>query len=103
MTHFEDGPAKDKTLMLKRSPLYLRVVEVNGAWDALDQLDDRPRPEEKLYAYERVGKVGMVHINTGRKNHGGLFPMATYRFISDQPDDADMRDSERWRQRCRPR
>lgn len=97
MTHFEDGPAKDKTLMLKRSPLFLRVVTAGEAIDALDQLEDKPEPHEKIYAYERFGEVGMVHINCGRKNHGGFFPVATYRMTAHQPEDADMRDTERWK------
>lgn len=101
MTHFEDGPAKDKTLMLKRAPRFLRVVDENGQFDALDQLDDAPRPDEKIYVYERVGKVGMIHINTGRKNQGGVFPMATYRFIENQPDDAVMRNRDQWQSYCR--
>ncbi len=101
MTHFEDGPAKGQTLMLKRTPFFLRVVEADGKWDALDQLNDRPLPEEKIYVYKRTGKPGMVHLNMGRKNHGGLFPMATYRVIDQQPRDADMRDNERWQRWCR--
>lgn len=101
MTHFEDGPAKGQTLMLKRAPHFLRVVETDGTWDALDQLDDQPEPQEKIYAYRRVGKPGMVHINTGRKNHGGFFSMAAYRFYSEQPADSQMRDSEQWQQWCR--
>ncbi len=101
MTHFEDGPAKGQTLMLKRAPQFLRVVEANGKWDALDQLDDKPEPQEKIYAYKRVGKPGMIHINMGRKNHGGFFPMAEYRFCSEQPPDCGMRDKERWQWWCR--
>ncbi|RJP48772.1 MAG: hypothetical protein C4586_08655 [Anaerolineaceae bacterium] len=103
MTHFEDGPAKGETLMLKRSPIFLRVVEVNGQWDALDQLDDEPAPHEKIYAYERIGEPGMVHINAGRKGNSGWYPMAAYRFITDQPTDSAMLDSEAWRQWCRNR
>lgn len=101
MTHFEDGPAKDKTLMLKRAPRFLRVVEENGQFDALDQLDDEPRPNENIYAYERVGEVGMIHINAGRKNHGGLFTMATYRYIKDQPKDINMRNRDQWQLWCK--
>ena len=38
MTTFQDGPAKGMTLMLKRTPVYLRVVCSLGKVDALDQL-----------------------------------------------------------------
>ncbi len=99
MTHFIDGPAAGQTLMLKRAPLYLRVVEKNGAWDALDQLEDTPDPAEKIYAYERVGKPGQVHINQG-SGRGGWFTMAEYSLVADQPGDVVMRDPESWRKWC---
>lgn len=101
MTHFEGGPAHGQTLMLKRSPFFLRVVEDKGAFDALDQLDDQPRPGEKLYAYRREGEARMVHVNTGRKPGGGFYPMATYRFMTPQPSESDMADRDLWRQWCR--
>ena len=100
MTSIEDGPAKGQTFMLKRAPLLLRVVESDGTWDALDQLDDLPNPWEKIYAYERVGDVGQVHINAGRSAGHGWYTMASYRFVPDQPTDAEMRDPEKWQAWC---
>lgn len=47
MTTFIDGPAKGQTLMLRRNPVYLIVTEENGKFDALDQLEDAPKPTEK--------------------------------------------------------
>lgn len=98
MTHFEDGPAQGQTLMLKRSPRFLRVVRAGRTWDALDQLEDRAEPNETIYVYERVGEPGRVHLNCGRG--GGTFSMASYRFFSHQPPEADMRDNEAWQRWC---
>jgi hypothetical protein len=95
MTRFQDGPAVGQTLMLKRALRFLRVVEANGKWDALDQPEDNPNSNEKLFAYEIVDKPGMMHINRGR--HGsGFYPMACYRFVSAQPSDEQMRRPHLW-------
>ena len=99
MTKFQDGPAKGKTLMLKRAPLFLRVVEKGGEFDALDQLKDTPAPDEKLTAYVLTKKTGLVHINMGRKG-GGWYPMAEYKLASVQPYDATMRAADKWRAWC---
>jgi len=72
MTTFKDGPAKGQTLMLRRAQMFLRVVQdPKGTWDALDQPDDTPKPEERLYAYRIDGQPAMAHycIRGGR---GGL-------------------------------
>lgn len=99
MTTFQDGPAKGQHLMLKRAARFLRVVESSGKWDALDRLDDEPRPDEKIYAYEIVSKPGMCHINAG-KGQGGFYPLATYKFVTNQPTDAEMRAYESWLKWC---
>lgn len=94
MTQFENGPAKGTTLMLKKSPRFLRVTEENGKFDALDQPTDTPSPTEKIYVYERVGDPGAVHINA--KKGGGFYSMATYRYFENQPTDEYMRDAAKW-------
>ena len=64
MTTFQDGPAKGKILMLKRAARFLRVVvDGSGTVDALDQLDDQPGADEKIYAYEITARPGMMHIH----------------------------------------
>jgi hypothetical protein len=98
MTTFQDGPAKGKTLMLRRAPRFLRVVEKNGKFDALDQLDDKPEPGENLFAYEITGRPGMMHIH--KRGGGGWYPIANYRFIEPQPTDAEMRTIEAWHSWC---
>jgi|ERR1051325_882218 hypothetical protein len=101
MTSFEDGPAKGQHLMLKRAARFLRVVEADGKWDALDQPDDRPRPKEKLYAYEITARPGWCHLNCGRRGGGsGFYPIATYRLVKTQPADAEMRSAEAWSRWC---
>jgi len=56
MTRFLDGPAEGVTLMLRRAPIYLRVVHRGTEWDALDALDDRPTPDETIYVYVLHGE-----------------------------------------------
>lgn len=99
MTHFQDGPAKDQHLMLKRAPRFLRVVEQDGQWDALDQITDTPRPREKVHAYEIVGVPGMCHVNIAG-GRGGMFVAALYAHCPVQPSDAEMRGIENWRAWC---
>lgn len=99
MTTFQDGPAKGQTLMLKRAARFLRVVEADGKFDAIDQPDDKPAPNEKLYAYTVVGEVGHCHIRAGR-GRGGFYPIATYKLVESQPTDAEMRDIASWHAWC---
>ena len=95
---FLDGPATGRTLMLKRSPKFLRVVESDGGFDALDQPDDTPRPTEKLYAYQLADKRGTVHICGGRAS--GWHALVDYKVISEQPTDETMRGTDKWREWC---
>ena len=104
MTRFTNGPATGVTLLLRRVPIYLRVVAKQRQcgrpeWDALDQVDDTPTSDETLYAYRKVSDDGTVHINRGR--HGsGFYAIATYEFIEPQPSDTTMRDTQQWRDWC---
>lgn len=100
MTTIVDGPAAGQHLMLKRSPYFLRVVEKDGKWDALDQLDDTPDPGEKIYVYKLMEKPMTVHINAGR-GRSGWHQMAAYVFIQDQPADSEIRGTEEWRKWAR--
>ncbi len=105
MTTFVDGPAKGKTLMLRRAVVFLRVtVNEAGEIDALDQPEDTPKPsEEWIYAYINTGeREGNVHIRYGgnKKHLSGFYPMAEYRLYSFQPPDEIMRDNAKWREWC---
>lgn len=95
MTRFVDGPAKGQLLLLKRAPLFLRVVLApDGKWDALDQLEDKPAPEEKLFAYEITAPPGWCFMD-GPKCRG-RYASAEYRLVAQQPMDAWMRDETTW-------
>lgn len=98
MTRFEGGPANGKNLMLKRipAPLFLRVTEKAGKFDALDQLTDEPEPGETLYVYRREGEPSWCHLNIAG-GRGGFFQMATYRFVEQQPDQATLLETDLWR------
>lgn len=101
MITFKQGPADGKTLSLQRVPVYLRVV-VDGAGniDALDQLDDTPRPGETIYVYKILNHAGTVHIDrrdpkTGRRV-GEWMQMATYQLMEEQPTQEQARDTATW-------
>lgn len=100
MTQLLGGPANGTTLMLKRAPLFLRVVRnARGDVDALDQLDDEPQPDEQIIVYRREGEVGNVHIHSAR-GRGGWYTTAQYRAVDQQPEDADVRETQPWRNWC---
>lgn len=97
MTRFLDGPAAGEVLFLKRAPMYLRAVQdAGGKWDALDLLDDAPAPDERIVVYRIEGEPSYCHINMRGKG-GGVFHGGTYRLISPQPQDEDVRTIAAWR------
>jgi hypothetical protein len=100
MTRFKDGPAKGQLLMLNRSPIFLRVVEKDGKWDALDQWEDSPRPGESIHVYQRVGEAGTCHIYA-RGGGGGFFSAGDYEHVAEQPSDEDVRNTAKWQAWCR--
>jgi hypothetical protein len=103
VTTFEDGPARGQTLELKRAPRFLRVCRAPDlTFDALDLMEDTPKPEETLIAYERTeGRtVGFIDYGGKDRHKSGPFTSCRYRMIAEQPDDAVMRDGARWRQWC---
>lgn len=84
--------------MLRRAPKLLRVVvSPHGKLDALDQLEDEPRPREKVFVYERVGEPSWVHIKMSPRSSSGYYAQVTYRFIDEQPSDGAIRDTRSWR------
>lgn len=102
MTTFEDGPAKGQNLMLRRAPVFLRVVERAGVWDALDQLEDTPAPDETIHAYALTAKPGGCHINRGG-GRGGFYVVAIYKQVNNPPPSDVMRETDRWAQWCHER
>lgn len=103
MTSFLDGPAKGKSLMLKRSPLFLRVVVKGGEWDALDQVADEPAQEETVHVYERTLNQGSVHLllRGNAKAASGFYARAHYRLHDHPPAERTLRSSKLWQTWCR--
>ena len=99
MTRFLNGPAQGQRLMLRRAPIFLRVVEVGGKWDALDQVEDTPAAGESIHVYRLAAKPCNCHIYK-RGGGGGFFTMADYQFVSPQPADLEVRDLAAWRAWC---
>src|SRR4051794_35138431 len=99
MTTFTDGPAAGVTLLIRRTPLFLRVVlNAKGKWDAIDQLSDRANYDEAVYAYRKTadeGDGGGAFICRGG-GAGGYFQFAKYAFIAEQPPEDVLRYNSRW-------
>lgn len=97
MITFKDGPAAGKTLAVRSAPILLRAVRApDGTWDALDQPNDQPRPDEFIAVYRRDGEVTTAHINRGRAG-SGWYALADYVLHDRQPDDATASDGAKWR------
>jgi hypothetical protein len=105
MIRFTDGPAAGKMLLLRRAPLYLRVVfdTIRQRWDALDQLADTPGAGDVVFVYRRTGTPHAAFIDwTERgKRVGRCVPVASYAVCAEQPADAAVRDTAAWREWCR--
>lgn len=103
LVRFADGPAQHTSLQLARCPLFLRVVrDVEGRWDALDLLDDEPRPGETITVYRLRSSDGTCHIDftEGGRRKGKWLRMATYALSPAQPDEATVRSTAAWRKWC---
>ena len=89
-----DGPCKGDYLV-KRSPVFLRAVKKGtGETDLLDQVDDTPAADEKVFIYHAEGMIGTIHIH-GNKEVRGWWAMAKYRFMPDV-DGEELRDNTIW-------
>lgn len=100
MITFSDGPADGISLTLTRAPLYLRVVQSDKeVFDALDQLDDKPALDERVYAYKRTSEVTSVHTlsqDARGRRVGRWHVRAQYQFIPIQPTQEVLRDGTLW-------
>jgi hypothetical protein len=94
---FLDGPAVGATLALRRSPVYLRVVEdADGGFDALDQLEDEPTAGESIHVYVLQAPPQEAHVCYREGGRSGWFSFGFYRHLPDAPA-ADLRDTAAWR------
>lgn len=94
---FVGGPLDGRELSLQRGPLFIRGVvnRGNGRRDALDLLDDEPRPNETVSVYQLVWRTPTSHI-CSRGEGCTLSYMGTYRWREDV-DGEQLRDTEAWR------
>jgi hypothetical protein len=99
VSKFLDGPASGVCLKLRRAPIFLRVVrKAAGKWDALDQLDDEPEDMETVYVYRLVpGTEYHAHVWPSPLGLSGWISGADYEFISQQPNDGEIRSIAAWR------
>jgi hypothetical protein len=96
MITFKNGPAAGQKFRMERTPIFLRVTEEKGKFDALNLPEDKPRPDEKLYAYIALDYKGKIHVHASGGG-GGWFPIIEYALVPKQPDDEIMRDTKKWR------
>lgn len=100
MSKFIDGPAAGVTLELRRAPVFLRVViDPAGKVDALDQLDDTPAANEKIFVY-RIDPKTLFRAHVCRRSKGqrsGWIESGDYRLHPSQPGDA-VRETAAWQE-----
>ena len=98
---FEDGPLAGKRMALQRCCIWLRgVVDSDGTPDALDLLEDEPKPSESVYAYRLHGEPSNVIACSRGKGGNGcrVITMARYRQHSEPVVEEVLRDNAAWRE-----
>ena len=97
MLTLNDGPCKG-TFMVKRAPVFLRaVIDGKGETDVLDQVEDMPKKNEKIYVYKRVGLENMCHIKMVKRSESGWYALADYWYMP-EVDGEQFRDNGEWQQ-----
>ena len=101
MIQFTGGPAGGQTLALGRAPVLLRVVVgPRGKLDALDQLDDEPREDERIHVYRLASSVTVMRVSRRPRSQSGWFVVAKYRLLEPQPLDMQVRERAAWNEWC---
>jgi len=90
------------SLSLVRTPPLLRFVITGDDWktlDALDQLEDQPKPGERVIVAERK-EVNPVHFKfSGKDKHkSGWYKWVKYVSLEDQPPEDVVRDTAKWQE-----
>lgn len=99
VSHDDDAPRR---LVLKRTPKYLRFTVEGKTVDALDQLDDTPRPTERIFAAVKDDAEGSMHLDrfVGGRRTGEWYRTVNYTLVPNQPADEILRDSAKWQEWC---
>lgn len=101
MVTLVDGPCVG-TYMVKRAPTFLRAVQIinffgEGETDLLDQIEDTPDDDEKVFVYKREGDAFRAHIHGPKVT--GWYQVANYRFLP-EVDGETLRDNKQWQDWC---
>ena len=103
MLNLLDGPAQG-SFFVRRAPYFLRAVVqsdmlVEGEKDVLDQPEDQPAADERVYVYQldTTKEIGTMFID-GKAIHG-QYVIADYHFIPDV-DGETLRDTATWQKWC---
>lgn len=92
-----DGPCKGAYLV-KRCPMFLRAVpNGTGENDLLDQVEDSPAKDEKIFIYQMEGNPGWIHLSMSPKSKSGFYAMAKYRYLP-EIDGERFRDNAVWQE-----
>lgn len=93
-------------LTLRRLPPLLRFVVTGSDWrtlDALDQLDDEPRPGEHVIPAERGEVAAGIACTRGKGGGCVHFRTVTYTSVPDPPPQEVLTSTARWRAWCMDR
>src|SRR6185295_8027195 len=102
MIRFVGGPADAVVLELQAAPVLLRVVQSKaGQWDALDQPNDQPTPDETIVVYRRnPGTVARAHLCCSPRSKSRFVLIAEYHAVQQRPADELVRDNQSWQHYC---
>lgn len=101
-SRFIGGPA-DKRMIgpFSPAPVMLRVVrDAEGNWDALNEPDDTPKPQEQVFVYRLNSIPRTGHASCRPRSKSFWWSAADYVYHDVQPDRAVLADTERWRAWC---
>jgi len=104
MTTFRNGPCASTRLHLRRTPVFLRVVDKDGTFKALTGHDDKPKEGDVVHLY-RLAQPGaeyrMAPEDDGKKAPRGWFVSGEYElWEGEQPPEEALRGVIAWRQWC---
>lgn len=94
-----DGPGAGQSFVVKRCPVFLRVVHSKASgWDVLNEKDDTPKDDEEVYVYQRVSEPVKAFVD-GTGLHT-LMVIAEYKFLDLMIGENLIRSNENWKWWC---